>query len=69
MQNISEVFHLKLEYRAKDASKKWLQAHISAMLKMVLLTLAGFIVLVGLSSAVWFATWHADISTIKWSVN
>lgn len=69
MRNISDVLHFKPEHRAIHASKNWLHDHIRALLKALLMTFAALVVLVGLSSAVWFATWHADISTIKWSMN
>jgi hypothetical protein len=69
MRNIPNVLHFKHEHRAIHASKNGLHDLISALLKTLLMTLAALVVLVGLSSAVWFATWHADISTIKWSVN
>lgn len=69
MRNISDVLHFKSDHRASHASKNGFDDHIHALMKTLLMIFAALVVLVGLSSAIWFATWHADMSTIKWSVN
>lgn len=61
MQDISEVLELKHEHRAIYATRTWFQAHFRAMLKTILLSLVGLVVLVGLSCVLWLVTWHGDV--------
>lgn len=61
MQNISEVLQLEHNHSAIRTLKRWLRLHYRAILKTILWSIAGLIFLVGLSSAVWLATWHGDI--------
>ncbi|MBC7752041.1 MAG: sel1 repeat family protein [Candidatus Saccharibacteria bacterium] len=61
MQNISEVLQLEHNHSVIRSLKRWLRSHYRAILKTVLWSLVGLVVLVGFSSAVWLATWHGDI--------
>lgn len=61
MQDLSEALHLEHDHHATHAWKFGVPTFIRTVLKAVLLSFAGLAILVAMSSAVWWATWRADV--------
>ncbi len=61
MQEISETLSLELNHRTTPALKLGLQKFFRTVMKTVLISFIGLVVLVGFSCVVWVATWHGDV--------